>query len=161
MKLLSRYELVGKLISNKKFRDAFVSEHIKTGMPFQLRTMRDERGWTQGDLAKAVGKPRNVITRLEDPNYGKLTLRTLIEIASGLNVGLLVKFVPFTRLLREYEDLSPSGLSAPDIAKEIRALKVWAKEDHADSQSVVTQTPVFASIGANDSFAVFEALAAV
>src|SRR5687768_11406617 len=88
--------------------------------------MREERGWTQAQLADAAGKPRNVITRLEDPNYGKPTLRTMIEIACALDVGLLVKFVPFTRLVREYDDLSPNALSAVEIAREVTALRRWA-----------------------------------
>ena len=126
MKLQSKVDLIRKMIKSKKVRDAFVYEHVRNGIPFQIRTLREERKWTQGKLGEEANKPRNVITRLEDPNYGKLTLKTLFEIASAFDVGLLIKFVPFSRLLREYEDVSAQGLSAISIASETDVLTRWA-----------------------------------
>jgi hypothetical protein len=86
-------------------------------------------------------KPRNVVSRLEDPNYGKFTLATLLEVAAAFGVGLLVKFVPFSRLVREYEDVSPAGLSARGITstEEAAALSEWAKE--ADVDTALENTP--------------------
>jgi transcriptional regulator with XRE-family HTH domain len=127
VKLLSDVALVAKLLTNKAFRDAYVYEHVRNGVSFQIRAMREEKGWTQGKLGEISEKPRNVITRLEDPNYGKLTIRTLLEIASAFDVALLVKFVPFSRLLREYEDTSPSALVAANISKEAQQLGRWAR----------------------------------
>lgn len=131
MSLESPNDLVQQLINDKTFRDAFVYEHVKRVIPYQLRAMRKERNWKQGDMGKAVGKPRNVINRLENPNYGKLTLKTLFEIASGCDVGLLVKFVPFSRLLKEHEDMSFEALSAASVTdeKEIEKLNEWAEEE--------------------------------
>jgi transcriptional regulator with XRE-family HTH domain len=126
VKLLSNVSLVRKLLDSKKFRDSYVYEHIRNGIPFQIRALREERRWTQGKLGEEAQKPRNVITRLEDPNYGKLTLKTLFEIASAFDVALLVKFVPFSRLLREYEDVSPVALSAQSIHEEESRLTNWA-----------------------------------
>jgi transcriptional regulator with XRE-family HTH domain len=91
--------------------------------------MREEREWSQGKLGKLSGKPRNVITRLEDPNYGKLTIKTLLEMASAFEVALLIKFVPFSRLLREYDDTSSSALGVPSISKESKRLKRWAQAE--------------------------------
>jgi transcriptional regulator with XRE-family HTH domain len=118
VKLESEVSFISKLITDKKARNAFVYQQAVNGIPFQMRAMRQEREWTQGDLAREADKPRNVITRLEDPNYGKLTLKTLFEIASGFDVALLIKFVPFSRLLREYKNVSPSALGAKSISKE-------------------------------------------
>src|SRR6266511_3959504 len=94
--LSSRKTTVERLLKSKEYRDAYVLEHIKNGVAFQIRTLREDRDWTQGDLGDAMGKPRNVISRIEDPNYGKTTLTTLREVAAAFDVGLLVKFVPFS-----------------------------------------------------------------
>ncbi len=133
--LSSRKTTVARLLESKAYRDAYVLEHIKNGIAFQIRALREDRGWTQGDLGKAMGKPRNVVSRLEDPNYGKFTLTTLWEIAAAFGVGLLVKFVPFSRLVREYEDVFPTRLSARNItsAEEVAALSEWAKEECNDA----------------------------
>ena len=42
---------------------------------------------------------QETISRLEDPNYGKLTLKTLKRLASAFEVGLMVRFVPFSELV--------------------------------------------------------------
>lgn len=137
MSLNSRTRTAKRLLGSKEYRDAYVLEHIKNGVAFQIRTLREDRGWTQGKLGELARKPRNVISRLEDPNYGKFTLATLLEIASAFDVGLLVKFVPLSRLTREYDDVSPEALTAKSVTdkKEIAALNAWALEGVAVPQN--------------------------
>jgi transcriptional regulator with XRE-family HTH domain len=131
--LLSKPDFVSRLIRNKKFRDSYSYELVRTGIPFQMRALREQRGWTQADLAEAIGKPRSVITRLESPGYGKLSLKSLFEIASGFDVGLMVKFVPFSRLLREYEDVSSEALACKGIFSERERLQRWANAKAAEA----------------------------
>jgi len=144
------------LLTSKKYRDAFVLEHARNSIAFQIRVLREERGWTQKKLGDEAGKPSNVISRLEDPNYGKPSLSTLFEIASACDCGVLVKFVPFTRLLREYEDVSPLALSSPEITKEKRKLEAWARERDrkdasADKSVEITAGPYAVVEGSNSS----------
>ena len=144
MNFVSRNTIVKKLLESKKFRDSYVSENIKRIIPFNLRTMRDEREWSQHEAGQAIGKPQNVISRLESPAYGKLTLQTLLEIAHGYDVGLLIKFVPFSRLIKEYEDVSAQALSAKSVSdeEEASALKEWAVDDDiGDIQDALESTP--------------------
>jgi transcriptional regulator with XRE-family HTH domain len=139
--LRSRISLVRKLLSNKQYREAYVAELIKNGIPFQIRALRDQRAWTQAELGERAKKRPNAITRLEDPNYGKVTLRTLLEIASAFEVGLLVKFVPFSRLLKEYEDVSPAGLSVQSILDERAILEGWATSTENVAAAIATSLP--------------------
>jgi hypothetical protein len=137
VKLLSNKGLIRKLISSKTFRDSYVHEYVRNGIPFQIRAMREDRRWTQGELGVAAGKPRNVITRLEDPNYGKLTIKTLLEMASAFDVALLIKFIPFSRLLREYDDTSPAALTARSILRDERQLSRWAQNKDKPSADLL------------------------
>jgi transcriptional regulator with XRE-family HTH domain len=131
---VSRKNLVAKLLNNKKYRDAYVLEHIKNGIPYQIRSLRDQRGWTQGYLGEEAGKRQHGISRLEDPRYGsKLSIKSLLEIASAFDVALLVKFVPFSKLLNEYDDVSPEALSANSIEDEIDELEKWAAEKEPET----------------------------
>lgn len=142
MNFVSRKTIVKKLLESKKFRDSYVSENIKRMIPFNLRTMRDERGWSQHEAGQAIGKPQNVISRLESPAYGKLTLQTLLEIAHGYDVGLLIKFVPFSRLVKELDDVSALALSAKSVSdeEETRALHEWAERGDEDDIAAKTLT---------------------
>src|SRR5437667_10357884 len=94
-------------LKEKAYRDAYVRERIRIGLPYQIRALRQQRAWTQEELGRHAQKPQNVISRLEDPDYGKLSLQTLLALASAFDVALLVTFVSFGRLLREFETLSP------------------------------------------------------
>jgi transcriptional regulator with XRE-family HTH domain len=107
----SQEKLVAKLENSKAYRDAYVVEHVKTSVPLQIHHLRAMREFTQAELAEKAKTTQAVISRLEDPNYGNLTLNSLLKIAKALDIALLVRFVPFSRLLTECEDLSPQALS--------------------------------------------------
>jgi transcriptional regulator with XRE-family HTH domain len=126
----SRKRLLAKL-KNKAYRDAYTAEHVKTTTPLQIRTVREQREWTQGKLAAEAKTTQTAISRTEDPNYGNLTLNNLLKIAAALDVGLLVKLVPFSRLVKEFEDLSPEAMSAPSFMEELSVLEAWADSTHA------------------------------
>jgi transcriptional regulator with XRE-family HTH domain len=107
--------------ADKEFRHAFVEENIKTGLALQIRSLREKAGLSQPALARTAGKTQSVISRLEDPNYGKFTIRTLLDLARAFDVALLVKFVPFSKLLGELKDLSPAALAVNNYDDERRA----------------------------------------
>lgn len=127
--LLSRKELIDLLREDKEFRDAFALEYVKNSIPSQLRALRKERDWTQADLGKEAKKPRNVITRLENPNNNIPNLLTMYEVAVGCEAALLVKVIPFSELLKEYEKPF-EAMHAPKITSksEIEKLAAWARE---------------------------------
>jgi transcriptional regulator with XRE-family HTH domain len=129
MSVTSRKRLLAKL-KNKAYRDAYTAEHVKTTTPLQIRTVREQHEWTQGKLAAEAKTTQTAISRTEDPNYGNLTLNNLLKIAAALDVGLLVKLVPFSRLVQEYEDLSPESLSTSSFMEELSALEAWADGTH-------------------------------
>lgn len=97
-------------LKDKEYRDAFVASHINNGIPFQMRALREQRGWTQEKLAKIARKKQEAICRLENPNYGSFTLATLEEMASAFDVALMVRFVPFGELVEWDIKLSSGSL---------------------------------------------------
>lgn len=109
---------MGKELESKDYREAFVDENIKNAVAFQVNAMRERRGWTQSELGRRANKPQNVISRIEDPNYGKVTIRTLLDIAAAFDVALLVKFVSFGDLLAQMRHLSPQTLAVPSFDEE-------------------------------------------
>jgi hypothetical protein len=59
---------------------------------------------------KNPGKTQSVISRMEDPDYGKLSLQSLLEIAIDYDLPLLVQFVEWDDWLARMSNLSPSAL---------------------------------------------------
>src|SRR5947209_5484226 len=99
--LISRQNLIRRLSRGSEARVRFVESHLNKSIAFQIRALRDREKWTQAEFATKLGiqHPNNVSARLENPEYGKHTLTTLKNIAATCDVGLVVWFVPFNRLI--------------------------------------------------------------
>jgi transcriptional regulator with XRE-family HTH domain len=102
-------ELVREL-TDKDFRNEYMMDQVRTYIAFQIRALREQRHWLQGDLAREADKTQSVISRLEDPDYGKLSLQTCLEIAIAFDLPLLVQFVDWDDWLTRMSNVSPSAL---------------------------------------------------
>src|SRR5437879_5345934 len=78
-------------LTEKRMRVAYLSAQTRTKLSNQIRTLRTDRGWSQGDFARILSKPQSNVSRLENRQYGKFNLTTLFEVASACDVGLVVK----------------------------------------------------------------------
>jgi transcriptional regulator with XRE-family HTH domain len=131
----SKHHLLSRLLK-KSFRDAYTEQHVKTSIPEQIRAIRIKRDWTQSELAERSKTTQTVIARVEDINYGNLSLNTLLKIASALDIGLLVKFVPYSRLVREFEDASIAAVNVPAFPDEVSALEHWAASEQQGQNAI-------------------------
>jgi hypothetical protein len=57
-----------------------------------------------------MGKPQSVVSRLEDPDYGKVSIQTVLDGAAAFDVALLVQYVSFPEFLQRTRDVSPEAL---------------------------------------------------
>jgi transcriptional regulator with XRE-family HTH domain len=95
-----------KLAKDKRYREEYALAMLKRMIPYQTRAIRRKREWSQVQLARAAGVTQGVISRAEDPDYGNLTLTTIGKIAAGYDLAAIVKFVPFSELVRQSETSS-------------------------------------------------------
>jgi transcriptional regulator with XRE-family HTH domain len=130
--LISRESLIRRLIRGVDARSRFVESHLDKSIAYQIRALRGDK-WTQAEFAEKVGinHANNVAARLENPRYGKHTLTTLKKIATAFDVGLVVWFVPFGRLVDwasgvPYLDkgLTPSFYDVPSFTQEFELASV-------------------------------------
>jgi transcriptional regulator with XRE-family HTH domain len=95
-----------QLASSREFREEFSALQLKRGVAFQIRALLRKRGWTQGRLAEESKLTQGVVSRAQNPDYGKLTINTLNRIANGFDIAFIGAFVPFSELVEWFENLS-------------------------------------------------------
>lgn len=169
MSLNNKREKLVRKLANKEYRDAWVDESVKTVVPFQIQAIRKQRGWSQAVLGEKAGMLPNAITRLESIDYGNLSVNTLLRIAHGFDCGLLVKFVPFSRLVREFEDVSPFALEVNDFGDNYGNLMSWIDEAKdgktleakpESHQSYSTEKPIYTKDSVSVEYSFYEPIEA-
>src|SRR5882672_4031130 len=61
------YERLGR---GKEYREAFVESEINIGIPFQIKAMREARGWPQKEVDSRPANAESVIRHPEPAGYG-------------------------------------------------------------------------------------------
>lgn len=105
-------------LRDPEYRKAFVSSQINVGIPFQLRALMKARGWTQADLAKRSDMLQPRISGLLTPGRTRPNIDTLRRLAEAFDCGLVVRFAPFSELVRWSEGFDPEAFAVPDFEND-------------------------------------------
>lgn len=133
-------------LRNPRYRHTYVAAHIRQFLARQMREMRGAQ--SQGEFGDKIGKAQNVVSRLEDPTYGKWTLSTLLEIAEKLDRALVVRFVDYPTFLGFTDDQSETA-AAPE-AYEQKSVEEFAWQQ---SMKQSGKTPADEHLSINFAFA--------
>jgi transcriptional regulator with XRE-family HTH domain len=132
-----RSQLLEKF-QDKEYRDSFVQEFIFSRIPLKIRAIRDKRRMSQADLGEKARVAQAWVSKLEDPNYGRLTLSTLLKIASAFDCGLSVDFVPFSRILNDATSLSSESFNVPSFVEDGALANGSSPSGFADYQNLIS-----------------------
>jgi len=102
-------------LNEKEMRDAYLSAQTRTYLSYQIRTIRSQRGWSQEEFAKKLNTSQSAVSRMEDRQYGKQNLQTLVQVANVFDCGLLVQFVPYDEFILKTDDMSQEALGVPEF----------------------------------------------
>lgn len=117
-------DLLAGLRGDLEYRHAWNLENVYTGVCFQLRALREQRGWSQAALGKAARMAQERISILEDPNSDtKPTLNTLLRLADACDVGLDVRFVPYKTVIDRSVNTDLKTLEVPSFDEELPGLE--------------------------------------
>ena len=115
-------------LDNQEFRTSYMAHGLRAYLADQIRALRGNR--SQREFGRLIGKPQSVVSRLENEDYGKLTLQTLLDIAEKLDIALIVRFADFPTFLRTIADAAPESMAPAGY-----------EDNEAGHQQPVTLTP--------------------
>lgn len=99
-------------LKEKGYRDAYMASSVDVGVAFQIRALREQRRWNQTKLAERANMKQERISILENPSRSP-SLSTLKKLANAFDVGLVVRFVPFSDLVKWDINLNSESLNVP------------------------------------------------
>ncbi len=86
----------------RDYRAQFVRDRVQSSVALQIRALRDQRnGMTQSQLGALMGKAQPWISQIENPEYGKWSVATLLDCANAFDTDVEIRFRPFSRSLYE------------------------------------------------------------
>ncbi len=94
-------------LADKAYRGSYVAHQTRQFLARQVRKLRGEK--SQSEFGELLGKPQSVVSRLEDPNYGKWTLQTLFDVATSLDRAVIVRIVDYPTFLRFTSDMTDAA----------------------------------------------------
>jgi hypothetical protein len=110
-------------IADPEDRREFVRDQVRTRLALLIRALReqDERGWSQTELGRRMEppKPQSSVSRIEDPDYGKVSLETLFEVSEAFGLPLWIDFPEWGDWLRRI--------------REVEACQLWRHSFDADA----------------------------
>ena len=112
-----------RIEEDKEYRDSYLESSVRAGIGYQVQAIREQRNLTQRDLASLTGTTQSSISRLEDEEYGRVSLQTLLSIAKATETALIVRFAPYDEFMRFAKNLSPAALQVPTISESIENIK--------------------------------------
>jgi hypothetical protein len=96
-----RSKTISRLLSDLNSRTSYIKAKIGVLVPSQIRALRLTSNMPrQADLAREAKMQQSRISMFETPGAANMTLETLSRVAAAFRVGLVVKFVPFSEMLR-------------------------------------------------------------
>lgn len=95
--------------NDPEFRDIFVADHVRTRLALLMRSLREQRGWSQAEMGRRLGKPQSVVARLENPDY-RISLQTVFEVAAAFGLPVYIDMPEWDDWFRLMSKLSERDL---------------------------------------------------
>ncbi len=142
-----------------EYRHTFVDERLRASVALQIRALRQARAMTQKELGDAIGMAQTWVSKLENPDYGKMTVATLLRLAEAFDTDLEIKFRPFSRTLDSLPMQGSEYFTVPNFDEEFGSdelapedlQRAKAMEDRlrpAEPRSALSRSAYYPSQGA-------------
>jgi len=113
---------------DEETRNIYAEDFLNAYIATQIKVLREERGWTQSELAELAGMKQERISVLEDVNYEAWTAKVLKRLARALGVRLVMRFDSFGSYLDEFEKFGRDSLQVPSFEND----PVFQANDNAE-----------------------------
>lgn len=101
---------IRKSFQDKEYRHGYVDDFLNATIATQIKVLREQRGWSQKELADHTGMLQPRISVLENINYSSWSIKILRKIAEAFDLTLCVSFEGFGKRVNDIERFSRRAL---------------------------------------------------
>jgi transcriptional regulator with XRE-family HTH domain len=106
---------------DKEYAHAYMDEFFNMSIAAQIKVLREQRGWTQKQLAEVSGMKQERISVLEDVDYDAWTIKALRKLAKAFDLTVKISFEEFSKAILDVNNMSHEYLTRTsreeDLAK--------------------------------------------
>jgi transcriptional regulator with XRE-family HTH domain len=126
---------------DEETRHIYADDFLNTYIASQLKVLREDREWTQRQLAERAGMRQERISVLEDVNYEAWSVRTLKRLARAFDLRLSIKFESFGSFLTEFDQFRRETLTRPSFEDDPAFSEgaIQAADAHANDFEVISE----------------------
>ena len=95
---------------DKEYAHAYTEDFLNASIATQIKVLREQKEWTQDELATHAGMQQARISLLENVNYSSWSINTLRKLAKAFDLTLRVTFENFSTRIRDIEGFSREAL---------------------------------------------------
>lgn len=103
---------------DKEYRHAYCDEFLDIWIATQIKVLREQRGWTQKDLAEHASMLQPRISALENVNYSSWSVSTLRKLADAFDLTLKISFESFGDKINDFNLFSREYLERPSYGDD-------------------------------------------
>lgn len=105
-------------LRDKEYRHAYACDFLNAFIAAQIKALRDQRDWTQTELAEHAQMKQSRISAMENVNYGGWKVSTLAKLAEAFDVTLEVRFKSFGQRISDFEQFGIEALRVPGFDQD-------------------------------------------
>jgi transcriptional regulator with XRE-family HTH domain len=116
-------ELVKTLVtefSDKEYAHAYMEDFSNIAIAAQIKILREQRGWTQKQLAGEAKMKQERVSVLEDVNYDAWTIKTLRKLAKAFDLTVKISFEKFSSGILDVSKMSSESLKRTSREDDLR-----------------------------------------
>jgi transcriptional regulator with XRE-family HTH domain len=110
-------QLIEKL-KDRRYREAYIRASINVNLPSQIRALRLKRGMSQVAFAGQALMRQPRVSAMEKPGATNFNVETLVRVAAAFQVGLAVRFIPFSEMLKWENSFSQDSFDVVTFEKD-------------------------------------------
>ncbi len=109
------FTLIADELNDPEARSAYAEEFLDSFIALQIKTLRQQRNWSQEELADRAGMKQSRISAMESADYNSWSVRTLKRLAQAFDLALIVRFESFGNFLPEVTAVGRVDLERPSF----------------------------------------------